>query len=135
MTAKLTDPGRAARVTAAHTAGISNDQATTSDYVDLAFQVRGLDDDGNQKTITEIPVEHAVSLLIFALASTQNGLVKVLGKVHPEWSAWDEIVSETTLTAGTDTQLFADTIRHSVIKVQIKESVAGGTVKVGLCAK
>lgn len=124
---KGTDVQRAGRVQAAFTAGTES-QATTSSYVPVEFEFGAY-------TVNELSLGHAVSLVVRATSTTQNSLIKVETKPHKDYSAWTELVAETTLVAGTDTSIYADVLREEVVRISIKESVAGGTVEVAFVAK
>lgn len=105
------------------------DHETTSSYVDVAF----VDDSGKSQTV--LSVGHAISLLLRARAETQDCDIKVLARPAQNYP-WRELVAETTLTAGTDTEVYADTIRDWQVKVQVKEgTTSGGTIDIGVCIK
>lgn len=124
MTTGHTTQG-AGRVQAAFTDFVA-EQATTSSYVEVGFDFNKTD------LVTEIAVEHAVSLCIWASSADEDSLIKVEHMVCRGFGEWKELVAEQTLTAdAAATIIYADVIRAGRIRIRIKESVAGGTVTVG----
>lgn len=84
---------------------------------------------------TEMNTGERISLLVRAEATTQDCNIKVLARPHPSYD-WRELVAETGLTADTDTEVYADTIRDAQIKIQVKQGASpGGTVTIGVCLK
>lgn len=123
--AKSKDTASAARVQAAFTT-LHAEVATTDTYTAVEFEF------GGGKTISEIRAEHAVSLELWALSTTQDSLIKVEHKPCGDFSEWRELVAETTLTGdAAATVLHSDVLRAGRIRIMVKESVAGGTVEVG----
>jgi hypothetical protein len=107
----------------------AEDVATTASYADVSFT----DDHGRTQTV--LSTGHAISALIRAEADTQDCNIKVLARPANDYP-WRELVAETALVDGTDTEVLADTVRDWQIKVQVKEGgTSGGTVSVGVCLK
>jgi hypothetical protein len=118
------------RVQGSHAVYKCTGYVTTGSYVDLAFE----DPDGNALTNGLVPCAQFISLNVTALATTQNGLIKILYRAHPDGDEI-ELQAETTLTAGTAAEVYSGVVRAHSIVVQVKESVSGGTVDAYVCLK
>lgn len=117
-----------ARQQAAATSLYATSIPTTASYVDVGF----VDDRGN--TITEIPCDFAISLVVEGEADTQAVNVQILQRAHKD-ATWRTLQAETSVATSGVTEVYADIVRAAQIKVQIKEGTAGGVGTLSLCLK
>ena len=127
-----TDTRGAKRVQAACMAAVAT-QAATASYTAVEFTIGGT---VNNRVVTELHLDHAVTLEIRAVATVQDCKIKVQRKTAKGFSAWSDLVSETALVAGTEAEIYADVARSQVYRIMILEGATpGGTVEVAFCAK
>lgn len=122
------DTANAQKVSAAHTGATVDDITTVASYTDVTF------DFGKQSETTNVHLEHAVSLLAYAVCD-EGAEVNILGKPHKDYPNWITISGDIVVLAGVDKELFADTIRFAVVKFQVKYTSTTGTFKLGFIAK
>lgn len=128
--AKGIDTQRTGKIQAAYTT-VTATQTTTASYAAVEFDFGG----ASNKVIDELILGHAISLLVHAYSDTVTTYIKIEGKVNKDYPEWAEIVAETSLSADTDTEVFADVLRYHVIRIMVKQNSGAGDVTIGICAK
>lgn len=123
------------RVTAGYGGFFAGGVATTPTDQVVVFQDAG----GND--VTEFTAASYISLAVQASAFTQDVIVTIQQKAHPDMG-WSDLLAATTVTfvpgptAAPPTVIFDDNIRGSLFRFLVKEGATpGGLLTIGFIVK